>query len=232
VIVSHKYKFIFWKPYKVAGSSIIQALGKQCGEDDIVGSPHELEGLPDYSKNMPTITGRRLPLASAAIPYMIRSAVGAEVFDSYFKFTIVRNPWDCTVSEYWNYWVHDQLPSVDPPAPDITNQDFLDHFNFGVRPMANSRYKNRRIFCRNRRYWCAWQPDYFLKFEKLNEGYQYICNKFDIPVEPLPHMKKQYRRDTSHYSKYYTKETRGIVESHYRDIIKTCKYTYEEKEGI
>jgi len=48
MIVSHKYKFIFLKPFKVGGSSVLQALGQHCGPEDIVTSPGDLEGLPCY----------------------------------------------------------------------------------------------------------------------------------------------------------------------------------------
>ena len=36
MIISHKYKFILFRPQKVAGTSIQLAMGIQCGESDIV----------------------------------------------------------------------------------------------------------------------------------------------------------------------------------------------------
>ena len=41
MIISHKHKFIFVRPKKVAGSSILHNLGKWCGDDDIVTDTRE-----------------------------------------------------------------------------------------------------------------------------------------------------------------------------------------------
>ena len=41
MIVSHKNKFIFFKPMKVAGSSIEHGLSKHCGEIDILTGDRE-----------------------------------------------------------------------------------------------------------------------------------------------------------------------------------------------
>ena len=38
MIISHRYKFIFIKTHKTAGSSMEMALGPLCGPDDIITS--------------------------------------------------------------------------------------------------------------------------------------------------------------------------------------------------
>ena len=40
---------------------------------------------------------------SSLPPQVVREALGAKVFDSYFKFTVARNPWDQLVSAY-RFW--------------------------------------------------------------------------------------------------------------------------------
>ena len=92
-IISHKYKFIFLKPFKVGGSSILQTLGQHCGPEDILTSPDDAEGLPSYRKNN---TGFRTHMR----PNEIRKKIPQEIWDSYSKITIVRNPWDEVVSRY------------------------------------------------------------------------------------------------------------------------------------
>ena len=39
MIISHRYKFIYLKGHKVAGSSLSLALGKFCGSNDSVNLP-------------------------------------------------------------------------------------------------------------------------------------------------------------------------------------------------
>ena len=44
MIISHEHKFIFFKPMKVAGSSIEVALSKICGDEDLqTGSEYQEE---------------------------------------------------------------------------------------------------------------------------------------------------------------------------------------------
>jgi hypothetical protein len=50
MIISHKYKFIFIKTCKTAGSSIEVYLSKFCGEDDIV-TPIKKSENTHYPKN-------------------------------------------------------------------------------------------------------------------------------------------------------------------------------------
>ena len=40
MIVSHKHKFIFFKPWKVGGNSVEHKLITHCGDDDIRDNTH------------------------------------------------------------------------------------------------------------------------------------------------------------------------------------------------
>jgi hypothetical protein len=105
VLVSHKYKFIFFKTRKTAGTSIECALGGLCVP------PHLTEQARQHSTPQLVtdqgIVGRRLHgervndrrrwenHKSAAD---VKRDLGDTRFKEYFKFTVVRNPWDKVVS--------------------------------------------------------------------------------------------------------------------------------------
>jgi hypothetical protein len=122
VIISHKYKFIFLKTRKTAGTSIEIALSRFCGDKDIITpiSPEDentRKGLGyrgPQNCNVPfggyslrdwvrLITRRRRRRyynhISAGI---LRELIDREIWDSYFKFCFERNPWDKALSLY--YW--------------------------------------------------------------------------------------------------------------------------------
>ena len=102
MIISHKHKFIYFANGK-AGSDTIENLLEKYDEKDseIFGS----RGL-FHKKHIP--------------PAIISSVIPKEIFDSYFKFTFVRNPLDWFISQYkwrWRYLPGKRLSeSIGTPA--------------------------------------------------------------------------------------------------------------------
>ncbi len=99
MISSHRHKFVYLKARKVAGTSVEVALARHCGEGDIVtpiGSFNPKWDEEEYAHPGRMRRGyrRHSPLIS------VRRRVGQTLWDTYFKFAVVRNPWDLVVSQY------------------------------------------------------------------------------------------------------------------------------------
>ena len=114
MIVSHQHRFVFVKTRKTAGTSIEIALAQHCGPDDIITPIDEVDeqirrnlghrGPQNFEvrKKVRGIIGiARRMLGKDVVRYYnhipagsIRDNVGAQIFDSYQKFCVVRNPWD------------------------------------------------------------------------------------------------------------------------------------------
>lgn len=115
MIVSHRYKFIFIKTSKAAGTSLEIALSQYCDDGDIVtpiskkdeatrqalgyqGPRHYREPLGELA------LGAVAPLANHSGAKHARKFLGEKVWCEYFKFCVVRNPWDRFLSFYhWRY---------------------------------------------------------------------------------------------------------------------------------
>ena len=94
VLVSHKKKFIYIKNYKVAGTSVEVFFEKFCKNiNDIVG----VRLNPNEQKRQLT----KGKLGSHVNINKVLNVVGTNVFSNYFKFCIVRNPYDKMVSAYF-----------------------------------------------------------------------------------------------------------------------------------
>ncbi len=125
MIVSHRYRFIFIKNLKTAGTSIEAYLSPHCGEEDILTPivPPE-QGHEPRNHRGPFNPTPQLFSAETAKPgfpsrpgilwqlargkkffnhmpaVSVRARLPAQVWESYLKFCVERNPFEKTVSFY------------------------------------------------------------------------------------------------------------------------------------
>ena len=204
MIISFKHNFIYWRPLKVGSSAVLQALGEYCGDNDIVNQPDPIVdvlklGRKLYKKNFEGYKRHMLPDT-------IRELAKID-WDSFFKFTIVRNPWDMAVSMYW--WDR------------ILGSTFSEWLAKG----SNSEH----AFFHEDYYFKDGKKiaDYYLRYENLESDYKRICGWVGIPYKKLPIIKGDIRIDKKHYSKYYNKADIEFVAKMFPQTIKEFGYEFE-----
>ena len=132
MIISHKYKFIFIKTNKTAGTSIEIALAKFCGKDDIITPNDPKDEVIRKQLNYPGPQNYAAPFYEYRFRSLyrliqrqkkkprfyhhisaaeIKSLVDERVWKDYYKFCFERNPWDRIISLY--YWRSKSKPQ--PP---------------------------------------------------------------------------------------------------------------------
>lgn len=194
MIISHKYKFVFIKTGKTAGTSIEVFLSGVCGEEDIVTPiiPHEYDHRPRNHQNF----YNHMPAKD------IKSAVGEEVWNSYFKFCVERNPWDKTLSSYhWHAGESDFDAFVKSRRLPVDRHMYLD--------------ENQNMMA-----------DRVVRYERLNEE---LLDVFCLLGVPFPGMlavraKGGHRKDKRHYGEIYTTEQAEIVAECFKKEI--CMFGY------
>jgi hypothetical protein len=259
MIISHKYKFIFIKSRKTGGTSVEVSLAMQCGKDDII------TGITDYSKksdeNFYVHSSRNYEGFNRHIkPDKIRVKIGDKIWNSYFKFTIVRNPWDFAVSMYkWQQFKNSReyLPTFIKikvkksirkikknffkPGPYLELLKIISLiFN---KYKANKKLRNFDNFVKefsgkikNTGFYfdSDGKPlaDYYIRFEELEEGYKKVCEILKIPYQKLPRLKTKLRKKGEHYSSFYNNEAKGIVAEEFKKEIEFFGYRFEVEENL
>jgi len=124
--------------------------------------------------------------------------------DDFFKFSVVRNPWDRTVSWYYHWhMIHQPVGKKEP---------------FGVwlkRVGKNINFPDLS------------QMDYVIKLEEIDAGMAQVFNKLEIPQQKVKHhITYDTGRPTKDYKEYYEPETKQLVYDRNRDVIKKFNYTF------
>lgn len=248
MIISRKHQFIFSKPRKVAGTSVEVALSKFCGPQDIItenvaGTEIDEDHYRDYARNWEGYFNHIKPAR-------IRKKIGEDVWNSYFKFSIVRNPWDMVVSRYfWNK--KNATPRKNPLQvlaeiarsplnPDLygklwnaakrslmrTELTETDTFDDFLKKLPSNLSNTRYYFDDNGNQ----INDFVIRYEQLNEDFKTVCEKIGIPYEPLPSLKTKTRASRD-YRELYNDKTRQMIADMFRQEIATFGYTFEGDRG-
>jgi len=104
MLISHKRRFIYLKTIKTAGTSIEIYFEQECADPSIYNGPRHLIdetcsewGVVGYRGQ--NVSGKQWFNHMPA--HEIREILGRKAWDSYFKFCVVRNPFDKLVSYWW-----------------------------------------------------------------------------------------------------------------------------------
>ena len=146
-----------------------------------------------------------------------KNQLNGEDFDSYFKFTFVRNPWDILISKYVCSWY-----AVKHRGGEIGYQSgkslkyFLDHYQPAEHEHGDGLLD----------YFDPEQMDFVGRFENRVQDIEYISRNIGININA--NKKDRSHKDKKHYTEYYDDETREIVAKRYAKDIEYFGYKFGE----
>jgi hypothetical protein len=231
MILSHEHKFVFICNGKTGTSSIEAALREyQDGAEFEVG----VSGL---------YHGKHIP------PSVLRSMLGKQVWEEYFTFCFVRNPWDWFVSQYFWNWAPDPISKKAAlHSPFRTLQRYrerwrrkqylreLDQFSTKeIRQTYDLLKRYRGVYQADSlfQYHYAYAPDgaklvdFVGRFEQIEVDFARAMEHVGLDVR-LPH-----RNPTDHksYQAYYTAETAALIDDLYEIDVQTFGYENPFPDG-
>lgn len=198
--ISHKHKIIFIHIPKTGGTSIENTMG--------IGNKKNI-----FDKNV--LFGRDKNYeAQHLFSSEIKKIVGKPIYNSYFKFSFVRNPFSRLVSDYsWSKY---------------RNMNFEEFINKKVIPS-----KNRILYKDPYRHFKSQHKfiidnsgkitvNFIGKFENLTNDFKKLCKIFNLKLD-LPHTNKSNHKN---YKQYYNRRTKNIVESIYKKDLELFNYNF------
>lgn len=211
-MISHKHKCIFVHIPKTGGASFENVIWP-LRSDKVVENLRKGFVKPYYNKYQ---TGGLQHLTSR----QIKEEVGATVFDAYYKFTIVRNPWEKAVSQY-SYMIQ-KRENLRRFIGMTTRTSFRKYLNL-ILEKEHVQWMKQVDFI----YDANGQSmvDNIIRFENIDQGFHSIIKHLGIPHTSLPHINKSKRK---HYTKYYDQESIQIVADLYKEDIEAFNYNYGE----
>ena len=230
MILSHKYKFIFIKTAKTAGTSIEVFLSKHCGPTDILTpieppvEGHQPRNYLGFISPIPEILNRpgkffsalQNSIASREKFYRhmpaseVQKRVPAEVWNRYFKFCVERNPWDKVLSHYHMHAARE--------GGSLTLDEYLTRGRFPINYFRYTDRSGTKIIV-----------DRILRYENLLAELGDAFSQLNIPFDGTLGItaKSEYRTDRRPYQQVFNDEQRRIVEKAFAKEIELHGYRFE-----
>lgn len=209
MLISRSKKFIFVHIYKNAGTSITNALLPYANNEfeNIANRLLSKYGIRHfdplrYDDNHGHMTAAQLI-----------SKISQRTFKQYFSFAFVRNPWDWQASLYTF-----MLKNTEHRQHELIKS--LGSFDKYIEWRCREEVRLQKDFIFDE--YDNQIVSFVGRYEKLNEDFNYICQRIGIATE----LQKLNTSQTRPYQEYYNKHTISLVADTFAPDIKAFGYEF------
>jgi len=240
MIINHSNKFIFFANRKTASTSTAIALSSSCNNRDVItplgrdekirrelGYQGPINFIPWWNKvNYFTVKakckllkrGATRPLKAIGLHTHIeaktalnKNYISKAIFDSYFSFCFIRNPWDHTLSQFFELTKKESSAPLDLDT--FINGGMLEKFATSCRSIYSDQ---DRILVKQ-----------LYRYENLEETIRKIFNDLNLTGNPqLPQAKSNLRTDKRPYRDILTLDQKNKISSIFAQEIEWGEYQF------
>ncbi len=209
MLVSHSHRFVYLKTNKTAGTSVELYFEPYCVDP---AAPPASESRAE-SESRWGIVGYRGPdssnrkwfnhMSAAAV----RDALAPGVWGSYFKFAVVRNPYDVVVSAFWWRLDPEQRHALaEAPFDEVRSAFAVFAATAPLPPNGNKVAIDGELVV-----------DRVVRFERLEQDVEDVCAAVGVPWRPerLGRFKAGTRMRDEPFASYYDAASARRVEAEY-----------------
>ncbi|MDX2003536.1 MAG: sulfotransferase family 2 domain-containing protein [Chitinophagales bacterium] len=204
MVICHHHRFIFLHNYKVAGTSIREAL-------QVYTIPPR-ETYPNWIAQKLGILPKSSDFEDHISAPELKAGLKAKYFNKYYKFSFVRNPWDWQVSLY--HYAREEKGHHQRDL--VLKMSFEEYIHWRV----NEDLHLQKAFMYDAAGNCL--VDFIGKLESINEDFKKITAHIGIEAT-LPHSNKSKH---THYRDYYNDGTRALVAEAFKEDIELFDYQF------
>jgi hypothetical protein len=218
MLLSIKYKFLFVHIAKTGGTSVRTSLQSLRWRDPWYYPMFLCSRFSHLSGHR---IGSKFPRHSKIIA--AKEMLPAEFFDSLFKFSFVRNPWDLQVSSF--HHIKRERPNFL-----FGHDDFESFMRFKFDPHREYQFHIDTSLQLQSDYLVDLHGnilvDFIGKYESLQDDFSQACERIGIKDITLPH-KREAKDRKKDYRSYYTDETAELVAKHFEQDIRLLNYQFD-----
>lgn len=218
MLISYSHQFIFFHITKTAGSSIKESLKSYAQELQKfkINRPPKMLGEkinPLYEMWESSIWHAKARDAQKELP--------AEVYNNFYKFAFVRNPWDWQVS-YYHFILKEETHIKHQLVKSMDGfEQYLEWVINTKNPFPKGSTKLQKDIITDSTGKLI--VDFVGRYETLDADFSTICQVLNLQAT-LPYLNQSKHQD---YKSYYNEKTRKLVEEHFQEDIALFGYTFD-----
>lgn len=218
-MISLEKNFLFIHVPKTGGNSVQKTLIKYSDDKIVKINPKYHDGIEDFE-----IRNDKYKIHKHYTLTQYKSVLSPSIYDKVYKFTTIRNPWERMISFYFSphrntkKWDKKKFLYLLYKVSTLRNFIVTKSDNKALRKIEDLKYILK----------CPSKPldseiDFILRYENLEEDFNFVCNKLGIKDAKLPTLNKSERE---HYANYYDKTLIEIVRKKFWEEIEFGDYKF------